>query len=758
MRKSILIICFLISVSMCLTAQNGTWTWMSGTTVNNFAGSFGVQTVAAPGNQPPSLYEAAEWQDLAGNFWFLGGSDPTSIYAAMWRYNPTTNLWTWMKGPQGALQPGIYGVQGIPAPGNYPGGRTYGAVTWTDLAGNLWLYGGVGYDINGTYGALNDLWRYSIATNEWTWIKGSPFANDAGFLGVLQTPSPINNPPSHQEAVARWVDQNGDLWMFNGDQLDVMWRYSIAANEWTWMSGSASPFTPVNFGVQGVPAATNTPGSRWIHSSWKDQQGRFWMYGGYDFTGNYRGDMWMYDPATNFWTWMAGTQTLNDPGTFTQTCVPGGYPAALHENRSCWTDVCGRFWSYGGNKGLGMNAEMWLFDPATLQFTWITGSPVAFAAGNYGTIGIPAPTNVPPALGGALAFQGSNGEMWLWGGAENGITMCNAVWRYQPDPLCPAGLVDAAFTVVPDTAGCAPLTLQFLPFQTGLPSYSWDFGIALSGLDTSSSDTASWTFTQPGTYTVTLIANSPLACNGGVDTSVQTIVVFPNPVVDLGADTSYCTPQTVTFNAAQSGATYNWNTGDTTASITTSTTGLYVVLLTDSNGCIDTDSVIISILNNDVLSNSISLCGAVNGLILDAGAGGTSYLWSTGETTQFITVTEPGIYSVTIITPACTIFDSVQVAGAPGEGALYIPNSFTPNGDGLNETFTASGTDITSFQMQIFNRWGELIFETSSQLVPWDGRVNDTLVQEDVYVVVIEYTSICSPALKRRYSHVSVIR
>ncbi len=68
---------------------------------------------------------------------------------------------------------------------------------------------------------------------------------------------------------------------------------------------------------------------------------------------------------------------------------------------------------------------------------------------------------------------------------------------------------------------------------------------------------------------------------------------------------------------------------------------------------------------------------------------------------------------------------------------IYIPNSFTPNGDGLNDTFGISGQAINTFSMQIFNRWGEKVFETKNASQTWDGTFNGQKVQQGVYVYKI---------------------
>ncbi len=80
----------------------------------------------------------------------------------LWRYNIASGQWTWMTGQPAGSSLGlpVYGTLGVPSPANTPGSRTYG-VTWVDSEGNLWLFGGAGYDSTGTVGYLSDLWRYT---------------------------------------------------------------------------------------------------------------------------------------------------------------------------------------------------------------------------------------------------------------------------------------------------------------------------------------------------------------------------------------------------------------------------------------------------------------------------------------------------------------------------------------------------------------------------------------------------------------------
>jgi hypothetical protein len=110
-----------------------------------------------------ALILSISWTDSSGNLWLFGGcgygSDRVSPGQLndLWKYNGTN--WTWVSGADTVNQRGVYGGLGVADPGNKPGGR-YGAISWTDSSGPLWLFGGWGYDSAGDEGQLNDLWKY----------------------------------------------------------------------------------------------------------------------------------------------------------------------------------------------------------------------------------------------------------------------------------------------------------------------------------------------------------------------------------------------------------------------------------------------------------------------------------------------------------------------------------------------------------------------------------------------------------------------
>jgi hypothetical protein len=141
-----------------------TWTWVGGSSTANAQGVYGTQGTASASNIPGSRTDAVSWTDNHGNLWLFGGNTGSSspsqnLFNDLWEFNPTTKQWTWVNGSNIVGAFGVYGTQGVAAAGNVPGAR-YGAVTWIDNSGNLWLFGGNGYDSTGAIGSLNDLWRY----------------------------------------------------------------------------------------------------------------------------------------------------------------------------------------------------------------------------------------------------------------------------------------------------------------------------------------------------------------------------------------------------------------------------------------------------------------------------------------------------------------------------------------------------------------------------------------------------------------------
>lgn len=113
-----------------------------------------------------------------------------------------------------------------------------------------------------------------------------------------------------------------------------------------------------------------------------------------------------------------------------------------------------------------------------------------------------------------------------------------------------------------------------------------------------------------------------------------------------------------------------------------------------------------------------------------------NYRWSTGDSTNTIIADQVGFYWVTVSDLNCFDSDTVEIDTCP---LFFIPNAFTPDGDGLNEVFKVEGVGLNEFQLYIFNRWGQLIFQSKDQEVGWDGSYMGNPVQTDVYVYKLVY-------------------
>jgi Galactose oxidase, central domain/Kelch motif len=342
--------------------SSGEWAWMSGSPTGNTTGNFGTQGVPSGGNVPGSRSQATTWIDSAGNLWLFGGLylSANGPLNDLWEYSPGTGEWTWVSGSNVGYAHGVYGTQGTPAAGNVPGARQL-ASSWTDASGNLWLFGGQGYDSAGNSGLLNDLWKFSPGSGLWTWMSGANTINAAGSYGTQGTAAVGNVPVARWQSVS-WADASGNLWLFGGSgyiggpsvqgngNLNDLWEYSITTGLWTWVNGSNQLNTSGvagNYGTQGVPAATNQPASRGSAVAWIDATGNLWFYGGYD--GDTFDDLWEYSPTSGLWTWVAGSKTTNTlvdwgtQGVAAANNQPGGRFASV-----AWVDSAGHLWLFGG--------------------------------------------------------------------------------------------------------------------------------------------------------------------------------------------------------------------------------------------------------------------------------------------------------------------------------------------------------------------------------------------------------------------------
>jgi N-acetylneuraminic acid mutarotase len=346
---------------------------------------------------------------------------------------PEVNAWTWVSGSSTPNATGIYGTLGVAATSNVPGAR-YPDATWIDGSGNLWLFGGFGFDSTATNGPLNDLWEFSPMSNKWVWMDGNNTVSGAGIYGTLGIAATANVPGA-RELGTNWIDANHNFWLFGGQGYDStgafgvglndLWQFNPSTGQWTWMSGSDTADALGIYGTLGVAAPGNVPGYRFGSVGWVDGSGDLWLFGGGSeaFVNN----LWKFDPTSAEWTWEGGSSSGNQSGVYGSEGVtaPANVPGS-REEMTAWTDKQGNFWLFGGwgvditqSNGAGVFNDLWEYSPTANQWTWVSGSNTSGQSGVYGQQGVGAASNVPGARYYGVGWTDASGNLWLFGGVSN---------------------------------------------------------------------------------------------------------------------------------------------------------------------------------------------------------------------------------------------------------------------------------------------------------------------------------------------------
>ncbi len=355
------------------------------------------------------------------------------------------------------------------------------------------------------------------------------------------------------------------------------------------------------------------------------------------------------------------------------------------------------------------------------------------------------------------------------------------------DVLTNAGSNDATvtYTVTPSTALCPgmplPVIVTVKPIPVAIVTNSKPVicsgdvtSIAISSLTQPttfviSADGIAGSFSENGTSIAqTLSTNSQATANYSVvptangcpGAPVQTsVVVHPIPVPNVGTPAPYCEDEMALLGGTPDAAyEYLWtpNTGlnDNTIAnpitvVPVTTTYTLHVSLKAFPACFDEKKVTVNVSPKfTVDAGPDQLICAGDPVILTATpAGLASYVWSNGAKTSTINVTpnDSTKYIVKAIMGECEAEDSVYVNVKNfANPTLFIPNSFSPNGDGHNEIFKAEGEGVIEFEGMIFSRWGEMFYRWTDIKSGWNGTVpGGDKVNEDVYIYSIRVRNIC---------------
>ncbi len=282
--------------------------------------------------------------------------------------------------------------------------------------------------------------------------------------------------------------------------------------------------------------------------------------------------------------------------------------------------------------------------------------------------------------------------------------------------------------------------------------YSSGFFAALSRIN----DTVVIAPQPAGTYTLQIIAHhwANVQFNKDIiETTIQIDATPPDPNLELPFDQHVqykCADEVLELNALNNGSLYRWSTGASQQKISIKEPGKYWVQVNSGECSFISDTVEIFNFPEPIitLDERIEFCSEDESMRLDGGDF-VSYLWEpSGSTSRYLTVNSAVNLRLTVEDEnGCATMKEIVVVDdcnpyippAFTEPTLYIPNAFTPDGDGLNEVFKAEGGNLYSITINIYNRWGDLLHTMNSLEESWNGKVGNDEMASGVYVWICDY-------------------
>lgn len=229
---------------------------------------------------------------------------------------------------------------------------------------------------------------------------------------------------------------------------------------------------------------------------------------------------------------------------------------------------------------------------------------------------------------------------------------------------------------------------------------------------------------------------------GNCSANDQVLITFdPVPFVAFGSDTTLCKGFPLFLDATNAGATYIWQDGSVDPFIFAEDPGTYSVIVSIGN-CTASDTIILDQQDKpSVILGEDSILCAGQPLVLSAYNYGATYSWQDGSTDSLFSPEITGLYYATAINQCGISADSIFLTFNICNCLVYIPNAFTPNRDNKNEIFNyqANCTDFTG-KLEIYNRFGQLVFKSEDPLLGWDGTFEGKDATEAAYVYVLTYS------------------
>lgn len=293
-----------------------------------------------------------------------------------------------------------------------------------------------------------------------------------------------------------------------------------------------------------------------------------------------------------------------------------------------------------------------------------------------------------------------------------------------------------------DTTACDVASLT-LDAGVGFDQYVWNNVEGVS------------TYIASGQENVTLqVSNEDC-----VQTYAMLVFFQDTPTLTVPDDINVCDQASVLLDITTNATSVSWSSGQTTADITVSGSDTYAV--TGANGECYTSEEIDVVMGFSPALGLQDIYFSCDGFVaIEVNpAAAESIDWSTGEDDYAITIDTSGNYSVTAVNGDCpTTHDfDVQVI-SPEELDPIFPNVFTPDGDLYNDEYLLGLREETNMELQVYNRWGNLVFESSSASMGWDGTIGGKDSPAGVYYAVVTFSNLCTGEEMTRSQDVTLLR
>ena len=385
-----------------------------------------------------------------------------------------------------------------------------------------------------------------------------------------------------------------------------------------------------------------------------------------------------------------------------------------------------------------------------------------------------SPTAICNGQTSVITASGANTYSWNTGGNTASITVTpSSTTTYSVTGTSTAGCTGTATVSV---------TVNSLPTVTATASSSTICNGATSVLTASGANTYSWntggntasiTVTPSSTTTYTVTGTTTAGCTS---TASITINVIQSPVVDYSTTQSHCGQSDGNIMTNVTGGIppyiYQWSNGANTSNLNNISAGNYTLTVSDSNGC----SSYISIILSDAPMPQANFAPKPQITTIDDpiiyfenySIGASSYQWDFGDgysSTDYSPSHKydlPGVYYVVL-----SVSDQYGCTDTVGGEiiirdifTIYLPNTFTPNENDLNDRYIIIGNNIdpSYFEMRIFNRWGKELFYTTDINQGWNGNFNGEPVPEGVYVVKVSFKILGFNEVKYIVKEIVVLR